>query len=83
MASYTYQKQRREKMLRKMENWRIAKARKRIASPPPDREPKMQRAIRFKFRVLDTYTGDKSGWYELRSLRDATKRLACLTRYLS
>ncbi len=80
MASYTYRKKRREAVLRKMQSFRDAKARKRVESPPPDREPRMERWNRFEITVKDRLTGE-TGTFELRSLRDCARRLAVVMRY--
>ena len=59
-----------------------AKARKRLAGPAPDREPKMQLAYRYEFRVRDRFNGDTSDWIVVRSGRDASRRLAALLKFL-
>lgn len=73
----------RERMLRKMRNWRAAKARKRLLNPPPEREPKM-RWHRFEIGVRDKIKAPASygeAWVDLRSVRDAAKRPGIILRY--
>jgi hypothetical protein len=57
-----------------------AKARKRMASPPPEPEPSMVKWNRFEIVVRDRLTGE-TGCFELRSLRDAGRRLAAVVRW--
>jgi hypothetical protein len=54
-----------------------AKARKRLAA---DREPVMVPWCRYTVTVRDRLTGE-TGTFELRSVRDAARRLAVLLRY--
>jgi hypothetical protein len=72
-------KRRIERQYRKMAAARAAKAAKRLAGDPP--EPKMQRWNRYTITVTDRLTGE-TGSFELRSLRDAVKRLGMVVRYL-
>jgi hypothetical protein len=61
-------------------NANAAKARYRMERPAPEREPKMLPWHRFKLGVRDTVTGE-TAWTELRSVRDAARRLAVVLRY--
>jgi len=70
----------REARLRWSRNANAAKARKRMAGPPPDREPRFTPCHRLKIIVVDTLTGER-GEFIMRSVRDATRRLATLQRY--
>ena len=81
MPSYTYRKKRREAVLRKMAAWRAAKERKRLERGPVESEPRMERWNRYTITVYDRLTGE-TGSFELRSLRDAVKRLGLVLRYL-
>jgi hypothetical protein len=81
MPSYTYRKKRREAVLRKMAAWRAAKERKRLERGPVEQEPRMQRWNRYTITVTDRLTGE-TGSFELRSLRDAVKRLGLVVKYL-
>lgn len=47
-----------------------------------DREPVMVPWCRFRITVTDKLTGER-GSFELRSIRDAVKRLAVVVKYLS
>jgi molybdopterin biosynthesis enzyme len=72
----------RERMLRKMANWRAAKARKReqrIADGWTS-EPKMERFYRFEFGVRDKLTGE-THFTELKSVRHAAKALGLIVKY--
>ncbi len=80
-ASFNYRKRRRERVLEKMRRMRAAKERKRLARGPVESEPKMQRWNRYTITVTDRLTGE-TGSFELRSLRDAVKRLGLVVRYL-
>ena len=40
-------------MLRKLANMRAAKAKKRLANPPPEPEPKLERWHRFELGIRD------------------------------
>jgi len=57
-----------------------AKARRRLAAPAPDREPKMLPFYRYDFRIRDRINGDVSDWLTLRSVRDLSRRVAVLLR---
>jgi hypothetical protein len=67
-------------VLRKMANMRAARARKRLANPPPEPEPKTLRWFPLELGVRDKQTGE-TAWVDLRSGRDAARRLALLLRY--
>ena len=71
-------------MLRKMENFRAAKARKRqeriAAGWEP--EPRMTPFHRFEFGVRDKITGEV-GWHDLVSVRHAGKALGLILRHCS
>jgi hypothetical protein len=76
---FTNRKVRREKVLRKMEAMRAAKARKRLATQP-DPEPKMERWCPLQIGVRDRVSGDVA-WTEFRSIRDAVRRLTVVRRF--
>lgn len=80
-ASFNYRKRQRERVLEKMRKMRAAKERKRLERGPVDQEPKMQRWNRYTITVTDRLTGE-TGSFELRSLRDAGRRLAAVVKYL-
>ena len=80
MASFNYRKARRERMLAKMRRMREAKERKRMANPV-EPEPRMEKWNRFEVIVVDRLTGER-GSFELRSLRDAGRRLAAVVRWV-
>ena len=73
-------KQVRERMLRKMANFRAAKERKRLANPV-EREPKLVRFYPLEFCVRNKLTGEVSSWHDLRSARRIAKQAALLLRY--
>ncbi len=73
----------RQRMLKKMENMRAAKARKRLENPP-EHEPKMVPWHRFEFGVRDKVTGRASygeAWTDFVSIRDAVRRLRVIQKY--
>ena len=73
----------RQRMLKKMENWRAAKARKRLANPPPEPEPKLVPWHRFELGIRDKVQGPMSygeAWVDLRSVRDAMRRISVVLR---
>lgn len=78
-AFLNYRKQRRERMLRKMENMRAAKERKRLANPP-EHEPKMERTTCLSWAVRDDITGHVE-WLPLKSARDAFRRVTILLKF--
>ena len=55
-----------------------AKARKRMAGPLPEREPRMLPFYRYEFRVRDKAGGETSAWHDLRSVRDMARRIGVL-----
>ena len=77
---FSVRKARRERVLRKMANMRAAKERKRLASTPPQREPKLIRYYPLQLGVRDKQTGD-TAWVDFRSVRDAMRRLTVVQRY--
>lgn len=81
-ASFSYHKARRERFLRKMENMRAAKERKRLLGPPPEPEPKMERWFPLELGVRDKQTGE-TAWIDLRSTRDAKRRLRIVLKFCS
>lgn len=78
-ASFTYRKNRRERILRKMTLMRAAKERKRLEFPV-EREPKMIRYFPFELGVRVKHTGE-TAWIDLRSVRDASRRLSVVLKY--
>jgi len=78
-ASFTYRKNRRYRILRKMSLMRAAKERKRLEFPV-EREPVMIRHFPLQLGVRDKRTGEVA-WTDLRSIRDATRRLAIVLKY--
>ena len=67
-------KARRERILRKMSAMRAAKARKRLSNPI-DREPRMERWFPLQLGIRDKVSGE-TAWTDLRSIRDAVRRLS-------
>lgn len=72
-------KERRERVLRKMEKMRAAKERKRLANPI-QREPGLVPYYPLQFGVRDKRTGD-TAWIDFKSVRDATRRLSVIQKY--
>lgn len=72
--------QRRDRMLRKMENMRAAKERKRLERGPRDEELKLVRFFKLEFGVRDKRNGD-TVWMDLKSTRDVAKRIAVLLKH--
>jgi hypothetical protein len=79
MASLTYHKSRREKLLRKIRQMNTGKERKRLSSPI-EREPIMQRYYPLELGVRDRRTGE-CAWVDFRSVRDAIRRLSVVKKY--
>src|ERR1043165_8695967 len=80
---FANRKARRERMLRKLANMRAAKARirqERIAAGLLDPDPKMERWIPLELGVRDKATGEVC-WTDLRSVRDAARRLAVVLKF--
>ena len=69
----------RERMLVKLANMRAAKARKRLANPS-EHEPKMERWFPLELGVRDKRNGE-TAWIDLRSVRDAAKRLRLILKH--
>ena len=69
---------RRQRMLRKMAAMRAAKARKRLANPI-EREPRMERWFPIELGIRDKVSGE-TAWTDLRSIRDAVRRLSVVLR---
>jgi hypothetical protein len=81
-----YRKRRQDKHKRRCDRlsaMRAAKVRKRQeridAGWTP--EPKMERFFPLSFAVRDDLTGEESGWIKLRSVRNASKKLAMVMKY--
>ena len=66
-------------MHKKMAAMRDAKARKRLAGPPPEQPPRMVRWTGLSLGVRDDTTGE-TAWVPFRSVRDAARRLAVVIR---
>lgn len=66
-------------MLRKMARMRAAKERKRLANPM-EREPKLVRWFPLELGVRDKRTNEVA-WVDLRSIRDAAKRIAIVQKF--
>lgn len=66
-------------MLRKMENMRAAKERKRLLNPP-EHEPKLVRCYHLELGVRNKLTGE-TAWIDLKSVRDAARRLGVVLKY--
>ncbi len=76
-------KARRERNLRKMVNMRAAKERlrqERIAAGLLERDPKFVRWFPLELGVRDKQSGE-TAWTDLRSARDAGRRLAVILRH--
>ena len=82
MASLTYRKSRRGAQLQRLAAMRAAKERRRLERGPVEQEPRMEKWNRYTITVTDRLTGER-GSFELRSLRDAVKRLGAVVKYLS
>jgi len=70
-------------MLRKMANMRAAKERLRLARGAAgllEREPKMQRWFPLELGLRDKTTGEVA-WVDLRSIRDAARRIAVVQKF--
>lgn len=84
MSLLRNRKRRREALLRKMANMRAAKARRRLAAPPPERAPRLPRWHRFEIGVRDKVLG-VSGYGEARadfkSIRDVVRRLRVIRKF--
>lgn len=79
---FANRKARRERMLRKLANMRAAKARRRqerIDAGLLEREPKPERYFPLELGVRDKTTG-QTAWVDLRSVRDAGRRLSVLLK---
>ena len=73
----------RERMLRKMANMRAAKERRRLergAAGLLEREPKFERYVPLELGIRDKRTGEVA-WIDLRSVRDANRRLSVVLRF--
>ena len=77
-----WRQDKRLRMLKKMANWRAAKARKRQAAIDAGwrAEPKMERWHRFEFGVRDKTTGEMH-FVDLKSVRHAAKALGLILKY--
>ncbi len=76
-------KARRERILRKMANMRAAKERlrqQRAAAGLLEREPKFERWFPLQLGLRDK-TSREVAWTDLRSIRDAAKRIAVVLRF--
>lgn len=62
-----------------MANMRAAKERKRLENPP-EREPKLVRWFPLELGVRDKRNGE-TAWIDLRSVRDAAKRLRVILKF--
>lgn len=84
MASFTYRKLRRERMLEKMSRMRAAKERKRLARDPGDySEPPHGGIVRhpnLSWAMRDDRTGE-TVWMPFTSVRDMTRRASTVARY--
>lgn len=70
---------RRLRMLLKMAAMRAAKERRRLENPV-ESEPRMERWFPLQLGLRDKVTGDVA-WVDLRSLRDALRRLRIVFRW--
>lgn len=66
-------------MLAKMARMRAAKERNRLANPI-ERAPKLVRYFPLELGLRDKRTGE-TAWVEFRSVRDASRRLAVVSRF--
>lgn len=76
--SYLMRQIARQRVLKKMANMRAAKERKRMENPP-DHEPRFERYFPLELGVRDKRTGE-SAWIDLRSVRDAARRLSVVLK---
>lgn len=79
-AFFTYRKRKREAMLRKLENMRAAKERKRLERGPIEEEPKFERYYPLEFGVRVKSTGE-THFTDLKSVRHAAKALGLILKY--
>ena len=80
-SGHIFRQSRRARLLKKMAAMRAAKERKRLDSPPPDREPNLRRFFRYEFGVRDRITGEIQ-FTELRSVRQASTALGLILKHL-
>ena len=73
-------KSRRERMLRKLENMRAAKERKRLERPAQDYPPTGRYQHPLELGLRDTRSGEVA-WVPFRSLRDSMRRLTVVAKY--
>lgn len=74
----------RVRLLKKMANMRAAKARRRLAAPPPERAPRLPRWHRFEIGMRDKITGPSGygeAWTDLKSIRDVVRRLRVIRKF--
>ena len=74
----------RKRQLKKLENMRAAKARKRMAGEQPEVPPKMVRWHRFELGIRDKITGRYGygeAWTDFKSIRDSVRRLQVIQRH--
>ena len=76
----SFRNRRRARMLRKMANMRAAKAARRLANPPTEREPVLIRWHRLELGLRDKCSGQVA-WIDFRSIRDAVRRLSLVRKY--
>ena len=87
MASYfksrNKRQDKRQRQLDKLARWRKRKAeirQERIAAGLLEREPRMERYYRFELGIRDTFTGE-IGFVQLKSTRDAAKRISLVLKF--
>ena len=79
MSSPTYYKARRARLLERSRKGVHARERKRMENPP-EREPKFERWYPLELGVRDKRSGDVA-WVDLRSARDAAKRIRMVIKH--
>lgn len=82
LCYYRNRNERRQRELHKLANARAAKARKRLDNPP-EHEPKMKRFHPLELGVRQSGKPESAVWHPLKSVRDASKRLAVVLKYCS
>lgn len=69
----------RQRLLGKLANMRSAKERKRLANPP-EPQPKLIRYFPLELGIRDKRTNEVA-WVDLKSLRDAIRRLSVVLKF--
>ena len=79
-ASATYRQKRREKLRRRAMSGVRGRAEKRLAAPPPDRREKPTPWYEWEITLKNKRDG-ASVTFDLKSVRDATRRIAVMVKH--